>query len=92
VDIFQPCVTFNDLNTYAWFREHTRPLEDHDTGDLEAALRLAGSGDPLYTGIFYQTSRPAFPDNSRVYQNERTPLFKRSHPARQITEIMEKLK
>jgi 2-oxoglutarate ferredoxin oxidoreductase subunit beta len=28
VDILQPCVTFNKVNTYAWFQEHTYPLED----------------------------------------------------------------
>src|SRR3989338_2986843 len=28
VDIFQPCVTFNKINTYQWFREHTYYLDE----------------------------------------------------------------
>jgi len=28
IDVFQPCVTFNKVNTYAWFRERVKKIED----------------------------------------------------------------
>ena len=28
VDVFQPCVTFNKINTYQWFKENTYHLKD----------------------------------------------------------------
>lgn len=43
VDVMQPCVTWNKLNTFAWFRERVYKLEDEgwDTGDRAAALTLS---------------------------------------------------
>jgi len=43
VDVLQPCVTWNKLNTFAWFRERVYKLEDEgwDTSDRAAALTLS---------------------------------------------------
>jgi 2-oxoglutarate ferredoxin oxidoreductase subunit beta len=43
VDVFQPCVTFNKVNTFAWFRERVYKLEDEgwDPTDLDRALSLS---------------------------------------------------
>lgn len=43
VDVFQPCVTFNKLNTFSWFRERVYKLEDggHDVSDRSAAFELS---------------------------------------------------
>jgi 2-oxoglutarate ferredoxin oxidoreductase subunit beta len=43
VDVFQPCVTWNKLNTHAWFRDRIYKLEDEgwDPTDRAAATRLA---------------------------------------------------
>ncbi|MFW6325083.1 MAG: 2-oxoacid:ferredoxin oxidoreductase subunit beta, partial [Desulfovibrionales bacterium] len=30
VDIFQPCVSFNKVNTHKWYKEHCYKLDDHD--------------------------------------------------------------
>jgi len=36
VDIFQPCVVFNQVNTYQWFKKHTYLLEeDYDGSNFE---------------------------------------------------------
>ena len=41
VDVLQPCVTFNKVNTYQWFKEHCYYLEDsRDSSDRSA--RAAG--------------------------------------------------
>jgi len=43
VDVFQPCVTWNKLNTFSWFRERVYKLEeqDWDTADRTAAFDLS---------------------------------------------------
>ena len=66
VDILQPCVTFNPLNTYAWFKEHSRELgSEHDQTDREAALRRALETEPMPLGIFYQEEKPTFGEQVR---------------------------
>ncbi|MBI4438712.1 2-oxoacid ferredoxin oxidoreductase [Candidatus Woesearchaeota archaeon] len=56
VDIFQPCVTFNHINTYQWFREKVYKLEEsgHNPSDKMEALRKAFQQDKLPIGIFYR--------------------------------------
>lgn len=54
VDIYQPCVTFNKVNTYKWFQEHTYLLEDHDIYDQKEAFARAIEKEKLPVGIFYQ--------------------------------------
>jgi 2-oxoglutarate/2-oxoacid ferredoxin oxidoreductase subunit beta len=58
VDIFQPCVTFNKINTYKWFKDHTYYLEgSHNSSDRnEAFKRATENGDKLPLGIFYLNS------------------------------------
>ncbi|RJQ45681.1 MAG: 2-oxoacid:ferredoxin oxidoreductase subunit beta [Gaiellales bacterium] len=59
LDIFQPCVVFNKVNTAAWYKEHTYHLpEGHDPADREAAFRLAMSdGEKIPLGVIYKNSR-----------------------------------
>jgi 2-oxoglutarate/2-oxoacid ferredoxin oxidoreductase subunit beta len=55
IDVFQPCVTFNKVNTYKWFKEHTYYLEDtyNNRDRNEAFKRATEEGDKLPLGIFY---------------------------------------
>jgi len=65
VDIFQPCVTFNHVNTYAWFYQRVVKLDElgHDPADKNAAwLRATGRGEKFPIGIFYQHARPTYQD------------------------------
>ena len=65
VDVLQPCVTFNHVNTYAWYREHIKPLENHDVTNRALAFQKAlewGPGVP--TGIFYQVEKPTYEDQT----------------------------
>jgi 2-oxoglutarate ferredoxin oxidoreductase subunit beta len=66
VDIFQPCVTFNEINTYGWFKEHTYELpESYEPADRLEALRKAFENDPMPLGIFYKEERPTFEEQNR---------------------------
>jgi 2-oxoglutarate ferredoxin oxidoreductase subunit beta len=66
IDVFQPCVTFNYLNTYDWFRQRVYKLEEegHDVTDRKKALEKAFEwGDRIPIGIFYKKERPTYHDN-----------------------------
>lgn len=63
VDILQPCVTFNKVQTYDWYRERIYKLEDdgHDPTDEAAARKRAQEwGDRLPIGVLYENKRPVF--------------------------------
>ena len=60
VDIFQPCVTFNKLNTYQWFRERVYKLEGHDPSDKDAAFKKSLEDDKLPIGLFYREERETY--------------------------------
>ncbi|MFQ5907995.1 MAG: thiamine pyrophosphate-dependent enzyme [Thermoplasmata archaeon] len=63
VDVFSPCVTYNKVNTYPFFRERIYKLEDesHDTSDLMAAYARAHEwGDRIPIGLFYQVEKPTY--------------------------------
>jgi 2-oxoglutarate ferredoxin oxidoreductase subunit beta len=79
VDIFQPCVTFNKINTWQWFKEHTYYLEDsYNPLDRSAAFKRALETDKLPLGIFYiNPSKSPFEDNVGIYQQDNRPLFER---------------
>jgi 2-oxoglutarate ferredoxin oxidoreductase subunit beta len=57
VDVFSPCVTFNHDNTYEFFRERIKQLEEteHDPSDWKSACEKALMwGDTIYTGVFFK--------------------------------------
>ena len=85
VDIFQPCVTFNKLNTYRWFKENTYYLEDsHDPADRNEAFRRATETGRFPLGIFYvNPGRRVFEENLPVYRTSSEPLFMRNADRRE---------
>lgn len=62
VDILQPCVSFNKVNTFGYYKEHTYELEkEYDAGNLEAALlRSMEYGPKIPIGIFYRIEKPTY--------------------------------
>lgn len=60
VDILQPCVTYNHVNTYQYFQQRCYPLPaGHDTHDKIKAFAAAQEWDDrIPLGIFYQEARP----------------------------------
>lgn len=78
VDVFQPCVVFNKVNTYKWFKANTVELEDnYDTSDLTLAMQKALENDPIPIGIFYKNETQTFEENIRG--EEQTPLYEVTH-------------
>jgi 2-oxoglutarate ferredoxin oxidoreductase subunit beta len=55
VDVFQPCVVYNKINTYQWFKENTSILPSvYDATDRQAAFAKAIERDHLSLGVIYQ--------------------------------------
>jgi 2-oxoglutarate ferredoxin oxidoreductase subunit beta len=66
VDVLQPCVTFNRVNTYEFYKQRVYKLEDegHDAGDFTAAYQRALEwGDRIPIGVFYVEERPTYEES-----------------------------
>ncbi len=51
VDIFQPCVSFNKINTFQWFKDNTYSLPaDYDAADRAGAFKKALEEEPFPVG------------------------------------------
>jgi 2-oxoglutarate ferredoxin oxidoreductase subunit beta len=58
IDVLQPCVSFNKINTWQWYRERVYHVEGHRPDDRERALALAESEDEaIPIGILYRSQR-----------------------------------
>lgn len=66
IDIFQPCVTFNNQNTYDWFKERVYKLQEvegYTARDKELAFpRALEWGPKIPIGLFYQEERATYAD------------------------------
>lgn len=66
VNVFSPCVTFNKVNTYDWFRENITDLDDipdYDPSNRVAAMSKLVETNGLITGIIYQDKqKPSYED------------------------------
>ena len=56
IDILQPCVSFNKVNTFAWYKKRCYTLsEDYDPTQWETALKTAHEwGDRIPIGVIYR--------------------------------------
>jgi 2-oxoglutarate ferredoxin oxidoreductase subunit beta len=92
VDIFQPCITFNRLNTYDWFKENTYYLgEDYDPADRVGAFRHAVKDDKFALGVIYKGSkRKTFEEGSGVYGDAVRPLYQRDVNMKRLRALLHK--
>lgn len=71
VEILQPCVTFNKLNTYSWFRERVKPLPQIPSDRYDAISKTAWTDKDIYLGIFYQNvTQPAYHETFNILKEK----------------------
>ena len=72
IDILQPCVTFNKINTFEWYRQRVYHIEPgYDPEDrINAFQKALEWGDRIPLGIIYRNHRPVL--------EERIPVLKDS--------------
>ena len=69
VDVFSPCVTYNKLNTFDFFRQRVYKLETsgHDPTNIGLAFQRAIEwGDKIPIGLFYKVDHPTYEDLEEV--------------------------
>jgi len=77
LDILQPCVTFNKINTYDWYKQifyHIEP-EYKPENRIEAFKKALEWGDRIPLGVIYK--------NKRLMLEERVPVIKDNPLVRQ---------
>jgi 2-oxoglutarate ferredoxin oxidoreductase subunit beta len=70
IDVLQPCVTFNRVNTYDWYRERVYKLEeDYDPTNRDSARAMAYEWeDRIPLGVIYRN------DEAPTYEAQVLPL------------------
>jgi 2-oxoglutarate ferredoxin oxidoreductase subunit beta len=90
IDILQPCVSFNKVNTFAWYKERCSPLpQTHDPADWDQAMKVAMEwGEKIPVGIIYRNTRPPFEEHLAALSEG--PLVGRDVDRAMLTEIMDR--
>ncbi|MBX9688420.1 MAG: hypothetical protein K2X27_17050, partial [Candidatus Obscuribacterales bacterium] len=71
IDVYSPCVTYNKINTYPWFKERVYKLEDEgfDPSDFHRSLNKAFEwGDKIPLGVLYKVEQTTYEDVEPVLQ------------------------
>jgi 2-oxoglutarate ferredoxin oxidoreductase subunit beta len=92
VDVFHPCVSFNKINTYQWFKENTYYIEEtYNPGNKFDAFKRASETEKLPLGIFYvNPDKPSFEESLNVYQENNEPLILRHAELSRLQEFIDK--
>ncbi|HZH58252.1 MAG TPA: 2-oxoacid:ferredoxin oxidoreductase subunit beta [Metabacillus sp.] len=59
INVFSPCVTYNKVNTYDWFKENLtklKDIEEYDPHNKELAMQTLMKHNGLVTGLIYQNT------------------------------------
>lgn len=90
VDVLQPCVTYNKLNTYQWFRERLKDVESTYTSRLQALSAAVWTDKQILMGEFFKEERPVFHEQWGVIK-EKT-LLQNQNQFNDLTSLVNKLK
>jgi len=79
IDLLCPCVTFNRVNTFRWYKENSYYINDaHDPYDQVKAIELALDTSRLALGVLYKNAnRRPYNENVRIYNEDKSPLYQR---------------
>jgi 2-oxoglutarate ferredoxin oxidoreductase subunit beta len=90
IDVLQPCVSFNKVNTFAWYKKRCYTLPDeYDPSDWQAAMQTAVEwGDKIPLGIIYRNQRTSFEKRFSVLQ--RGPLVGQDTDLAELKKILQK--
>ncbi len=70
INVYSPCVTYNKVNTYEWFKENLTKLTDidgYDPTNRTMAMNTLMENNSLVTGIIYQEERSSYQDMVKGY-------------------------
>jgi 2-oxoglutarate/2-oxoacid ferredoxin oxidoreductase subunit beta len=88
LDIFQPCVTFNRVNTFEWYKQRVYQIEEtYNPEDKPTAFqRSLEFGDRIPIGILYRNHRSIMEERAPVLAEK--PLVKQPFDSRKIEQTL----
>jgi 2-oxoglutarate ferredoxin oxidoreductase subunit beta len=92
IDILQPCVSFNRINTFKWYKERVYKLEDTDYRPEDKTAAFAKSqewGERIPIGVVYRAGRDTFEAHEAAVSG--TPLVRRDWKPERLKEVLESL-
>lgn len=89
VDILQPCVSFNKVNTFAWYKQRCHKLPgDYDPTDYYLAFAKASQwGEEIPVGIIYRNDRRSYEEDLPVLAH--SSLIEQKTDRTELIKIME---
>jgi len=77
IDVLQPCVSFNKVNTFAWYKKRCSELpQEYDPSDWDAAIKMSMEwGEKIPIGVLYKNDRPDYASRLSVLGD--SPLIER---------------
>lgn len=86
IDVLQPCVSFNRLNTYKWYNERVYDVEtdrEFNPENVEKSFEKSLEwGDRIPIGIIHKSKRPSYEEKLIVLR--RGPLIKNEYPTKKV--------
>ncbi|MFX3629919.1 MAG: 2-oxoacid:ferredoxin oxidoreductase subunit beta [Ectobacillus sp.] len=74
INVFSPCVTYNKVNTYDWFKENLKKLsevEGYDPSNRVMAMQTLMENNGLVTGLIYQNKQqPSYQELIKTYSEK----------------------
>ena len=94
IDIQFPCISFNKVNTFSWFKERIARIDpSHDVTDYEAAVSLAIDGDDkILTGVYYKVERPVFYERMDALSGDPIAVRTKGYTPNRVTPLFDKFK
>ncbi len=92
IDILQPCVSFNRINTHDWYKKRVYALKESENvhGDHTTAIEKSFEwGDKIPVGVFYKEKKTTFTDHINTLQ--KGPLNSVKYDREKLQKILSKL-
>jgi 2-oxoglutarate ferredoxin oxidoreductase subunit beta len=91
VDVFQPCVSFNKVNTYKWYKDNTYYVDGaYDPRDRMSAFQKACQEDKFPLGVLYiNDENPVFEESIEAYKKNKLPLHARLPDREKLERLVE---
>lgn len=90
IDLLCPCVTFNRVNTFQWYKANSYHIGDsHNPYDQESAMKLALDTNRFALGVLYiNLNKNSYEENVRIYDNDKRPLYQRDLNRSKLDELL----
>ena len=92
VDILQPCVSFNKINTFQWFKQHTYYLDtSYDSSNRIQAFQTTLETKKIPLGVLYRNAtKKVFEEQLHVYQDNHEALsYRKTDRTKKILDLLE---